>query len=199
MSLAHSTDLSAADWIVRSNTPWHRLVTFGPLGFPEHARLRFIPDPAYPGQPEHDAARDAAGLSDGEQFRVAVSTLVEHTRSPDDGYILIWEGWGARDLPRGALEGPRVAVPERPCVLFRGSLLDLASGAAQRAWWSRTHQAMPVPAFVWPADRAWCVACDVDPHWAGIGAEPEAVDRLLAESRVDVVRADPDEQQPFYR
>lgn len=48
-------------------------------------------------------------------------------------------------------------------------------------------------------DHAWCVACDVDPHRAGIGAEPEAVDHLLAESRLDVVRADPERQQPFYR
>lgn len=26
----------------------------------------------------------------------------------------------------------------------------------------------PPPAFVWPSEHAWCVACDVDPHFASI-------------------------------
>jgi hypothetical protein len=50
---------------------------------------------------------------------------------------------------------------------------------------------MPDPAFIWPADRAWCVANAVDPHWAGIGADVSAIDELLADPRLDVVRANP--------
>jgi hypothetical protein len=48
---------------------------------------------------------------------------------------------------------------------------------------------MPDFAFIWPADHAWCVANDVDPHWAGIGADVSAVSELLADPRLDVVAA----------
>jgi hypothetical protein len=42
-------------------------------------------------------------------------------------------------------------------------------------------------------------ANDVDPHWAGIGADVSALDELLADQRLDVVPADPRQDQPYYR
>jgi len=42
------------------------------------------------------------------------------------------------------------------------------------------------------------VTCDVDPHYASIGASPDAIDRLVADSRVDVVVDDPDTEPPYY-
>lgn len=48
-------------------------------------------------------------------------------------------------------------------------------------------------------DRAWCVASDVDPHWAGIGAPSDVIDALVADENLDAVRADPDAEQPRYR
>jgi hypothetical protein len=71
-------------------------------------------------------------------------------------------------------------------------------GAAER-WPGQPGLHMPDLAFIWPADRAWCVANDVDPHWAGIGADVSAIDQLLADPRLDVVPADPREDQPSYR
>ena len=53
--------------------------------------------------------------------------------------------------------------------------------------------------FIWPADHAWCVAHDVDPHYAGIGASSAAVADLLAQPDLDVVPADPRVEQPYYR
>lgn len=54
------------------------------------------------------------------------------------------------------------------------------------------------PAFVWPADHRRCFACDVDPHWAGVGAEHAAVDALVAHDQLDVVPARPADPQPLY-
>ncbi|HEX2893442.1 MAG TPA: hypothetical protein VHO29_05510 [Marmoricola sp.] len=54
------------------------------------------------------------------------------------------------------------------------------------------------PAFVWPADQAWCPAFDVDPHWAGVGSSAAAVEALLVEPGLDVVVADPLVRQPAY-
>ena len=57
---------------------------------------------------------------------------------------------------------------------------------------------MVPPALVWPADHAWIFISDVDPHWAGIGASREAIEGLLEDPVLDVVTADPGEQQPYY-
>jgi hypothetical protein len=54
------------------------------------------------------------------------------------------------------------------------------------------------PAFVWPADHRWCLAADVDPHYAGVGASEDAVHALLALPDLDVVRTDPAAPQPHF-
>ena len=86
-----------------------------------------------------------------------------------------------------------VTIPHRKYFLLHGSLYDLGS-------WHETLG--PVgsfpPAFAWPADQSWCFAHDVDPHWAGIGAEQALIDTLLNAPELDVVPAQPTEPQPTY-
>jgi len=222
VALIPCPDLSAADWITGSDQPWEQLVGFGPAGFPAYARLRFLPDPAYEGQSENDVDVDDAH-DETAQLRVALDTLTRHTRTPDDCYFCLWDGWGsdieggdgARTLdyqtgtvskgpqiapafPPSVLHGPKVVVPNRAYFLFRGSISDVGDWGAADAWPGQPRLHMPDPAFIWPADHAWCVANDVDPHWAGIGADVAAIDELLADPRLDVVPADPHQDQPSY-
>jgi hypothetical protein len=86
-----------------------------------------------------------------------------------------------------------VTIPHRRYFLLHGSLADLGS-------WDETLGGgyVPPPAFAWPADHNWCLASDVDPHWAGIGAEQAAIDTLLNAPELDVVPAQPTEPQPTY-
>ncbi|GAA0268413.1 hypothetical protein [Cryptosporangium japonicum] len=176
MTLRRCTDRKAANWILSSGLPWQQLVGFGPGGFAAYARLRLLPDPAWDGQSENDVEVDDEPEHD--QVATALDVLSRHTGTPDDWYFCVWEGWGVD------LGGPRIVVPERSYFLLRGRWDE---------WGDR-----PEPAFVWPADRAWCLAHDVDPHWAGIGADAAAVDDLLADARIDVVPADPTQPQPYY-
>jgi hypothetical protein len=216
MTLAWCSDLSPAGWITGSELPWHRLVTFGPGGFPAYARLRFIPDPTSVGQSENDVDRDEDAPSDGDQLRALLEVLVQHTATPDDLYFCLWDGWGLDgggvdvdgrgtrrvEQPSFApevLAAPRVVVPHRAYLLFRGPLSELGDWGEADRWPGHPRTCPPEPAFVWPADRAWCVAKDVDPHWAGIGAGDHVVDRLLVHPVLDVVRADPRREQPTYR
>ncbi|RNM16822.1 hypothetical protein EFL26_04250 [Nocardioides pocheonensis] len=91
------------------------------------------------------------------------------------------------------MEGSRFDLPHRTYYLLEGSF------AGFDAWATRADGASQFrPAFVWPADHAWCLAFDVDPHWAGIGAAAGAIDDLRADPRLDVVLADPGEKQPAY-
>ncbi|NMO02701.1 hypothetical protein HH308_15925 [Gordonia sp. TBRC 11910] len=189
MTLTICNDLSPAQWLIDSALPWDVLVGFGPEGFDSHARLRFIPDPVSEGQSECDV--DTGGPTD-EAGLVArlCALLAAETSTPDDAYFGLWEGWpGAVEISGGA---PRIEVPNRRFYLFKGPL-------AQVGEWSRSTLSPTEPAaFVWPADHAWCIACDVDPHWAGIGGRRRAIDRLVDDDVLDIVRADPHAPQPAY-
>jgi hypothetical protein len=170
---------------VNSGTPPDQLITFGPAGFEAYARLRYIPDPTHPGQQENDAAIPDDHPRDESQSNRALGILAAFTDTPKECYFCFWEGMGGHFLAPAVPQGPMVSVARlRRYVLFNG-----------RAW----DELSEVPAFVWPADRRWCFASDVDPHWAGIGAERAAIDRLLDDSELDVVEARPDETPPAYR
>lgn len=80
----------------------------------------------------------------------------------------------------------------RSYALLQGGLSDL------EAWEGLVGGLQVAPAFVWPADRRWCFASDVDPHWAGVGGEDAAVDALLRTPGLDTVRADPTAPQPGF-
>lgn len=224
MSLSWCADTSPGAWLTAAGTPWSQLIGFGPATFDSYARLRFIPDPTYPGQRENDVADADIPESEAALVRQVLGVLARHTTTPDDCFFCLWDGWasdiyggdGLRtvdwatgSVTRGpamapafdaaVLQGPKVSIPHREYFLFRGRLADFGDwGAADRLpGMPRTN--MPNPAFIWPADHAWCIANDVDPHWAGIGASAAAIDELLAAPGLDVVPADPATPQPAYR
>jgi hypothetical protein len=222
MTLTPCADVSAAAWITRSSLPWQQLVALGPSGFEAYARLRFLPDPVYAGQPEIQIDDDDAP-SEHELLRATLEVLSQHTRVPDDCYVCLWDGGGldidgddgtrnlnlvsdpARPGPRIAppfpptvLNGPNVIVPNRAYFLFHGTWSEFGDWGAADIPPGRPRSHLPDPAFIWPADHAWCIANDVDPHYAGIGADSTAIDHLFAHPGLDVVSADPHMEQPHY-
>lgn len=223
MALTPCRELSAAAWIVDADQPWQRLVSFGPSGFPAYARLRFVPDPAYQGQSENDIEISADARSETEQLRSLLNMLARRTTTPDQCFFCLWDGWGGLDggqgarsvkalmrtvrrgpqiqpaFPRSVLDGAKFVVPHRAYYLFEGPLTSFGDWGAADMWPGQPRTHMPDPAFIWPLDHAWCVAKDVDPHWAGIGADQAVIDELIDDSRLDVVRADPHEDQPHYQ
>lgn len=220
MTLRPVRDGSAADWLVEHGRPWPRLSLFGPVQFEAYARLRFVPDPSRPGQSENDHPGSPDLPGEVDQLRAVVEVLRRHTCTPEEAWHCLWDGWG--DLHEGAtsvmwihddgrsdsepgrpafapgeLGPPTVHHPHRSYHLFRGPLADVGDwGAAEVA--PGVPRGDLVPSFVWPDDRAWCIAADVDPHWAGIGGSREAIEELVGLSTVDVVPADPEQPQPFY-
>ncbi|HEY5847609.1 MAG TPA: hypothetical protein VIT42_12560 [Microlunatus sp.] len=196
--LRYSRDVAEADWIVRARIPWMQLVGFGPPGFPAYARLRYISDPVGPGRTEADANVAEDHPSDLEQAQRALDHLARFTSTPGHCYFCVWEGFSSEYVPPAGMDRDLVAItprmPYRRYFLLRGSLADLGG-------WAETlgvdGYAAP-PAFAWPADHRWCFASDVDPHWAGIGAEEPAIASLLEAAELDVVLARPAESQPAY-
>lgn len=222
MTLTPCSDLSAADWITASDRPWQQLIEFGPPGFPAYARLRFLPDPAYERQSENDVVSDQDDPLQAAQMSAVLEVLTRHTRTPDDCYFCLWEGFvsqlhndgpWSRNVPidPAAKPGvdpsyspparhiPMVVVPHHAYFLFHGAVSELGDRGPAAGWPGHPGTDLADPAFIWPADRAWCIANDVDPHWAGIGADTSAIDQLVADPRLDVVPADPHADQPRYR
>ncbi len=187
-------DLSPAQWIADRTEAWDRLVSRGPFCFDWYARLRLIPDPIVNGQRESEASVSPGALSDDEQIGVVLSELARFTGTPGDCYFLVWEGWPCfrADDPT-----PRLVIPNRNYFLFHGALADAESWDGRMEELLGTVEA-PAPAFVWPADRAWCVTCDIDSHFASIGGSADAIDAVLALSDVDVVGDDPSVEPPRY-
>ncbi|MBG0562503.1 hypothetical protein [Actinoplanes aureus] len=200
MTLHFCTDPAPADWIADSELPWEDLVTLGPGGFDAYARLRLLPDPVRPGMSENDAeAEDWRS----EQLPRLFELLAAETTTPGDCYFCVWDGFGQSDVVSDEWRPDpwydrKVQLPARAYWLFRGPLAEVGTWDSAAGWPGEVRLDDAEPAFVWPADRAWCFAFDVDPHWAGIGGDPGLIARLAADPRLDVVPTDRSADRPFY-
>jgi hypothetical protein len=122
--------------------------------------------------------------------------LSTHTSTPDDCFFALWDGLGdidgspsvallrdpwARDtgdatdpavppaFPEEVMAGPRVEIPSRTYLLFRGALGEAGDwGAADLA--PRNPRTINSPNLMWPADHAWFVATEIDMPWTGSAA-----------------------------
>ncbi|MDV2478535.1 hypothetical protein F8M49_29655 [Rhodococcus zopfii] len=187
-------DASAAEWLLEQDLSWYRLAGRGPLGYPRYARLRFIPDPSFPGQKASDVDFEQGELSEKDQVGVALEILSRYTTTPEECYFCLWNGWSTITVD----SAPNFVIPDRRDYwLFRGTLADYADWSSDDSvrW---PYGDAPDPAFIWPADRAWCVTNDVDPHFASIAAGVEAIERIVTDSRIDAVLDDPEWEPPYW-
>jgi hypothetical protein len=158
------------------------------------------------------------GPRDGSLFEpdaeVLAGILRDWTATPEDCWFCVWDGYGwetgrllffvassgtdqppataappRRDpVPGPVLEGPRVELPKRSYLLYQGPAeaaltlpaLEGAFGQCPNLWW--------------PADRAWCVASEIDLPWTYIGGPRGLIDAILADDRIEALPAAPDDR-----
>lgn len=137
--VALARDATAAQWMLQPGVNWWDLVRYGPPGFEAYVRIEFPEDPG-----------------DEDAVRAALAILASCTTTPDSGFAAIWEGWGGNPP---APPAPRLEIPNREMLLFTGPV-DVLRDAAALAWDEPGIQVEPH--LVWPEDRAWCLACEVD-------------------------------------
>lgn len=184
---------AAADWMIEQGLSWQRLAGRGPIGYQDYARVRFIPDPSLSGQQANDVSFEQRELKENEQVGVALNILSRYTSTSDDCYFCMWAGWSSITID----SPPNFVIPNRDYWLLRGTLVDYADwNSDDPARWSYGNA--PDPAFIWPADRAWCVTNDVDPHFATIGAERAAIKEIVADQRIDAVLDNPELEPPYW-
>ncbi|MGV9748236.1 hypothetical protein ACWDTG_25505 [Rhodococcus zopfii] len=194
MSLYLCTELSATKWLVDQGLPWYQLAGRGPSGYPRYARVRFIPDPRFSGQKSIDFDFDSEIPPEKVQVGIALDILAHHTSTPDECYFCMWDGWSSTEVHDDV---PKFRIPNRDYWLFRGTLADYADwNVSDPARWP--YGDSPAPAFIWPADHAWCVTNDVDDHYATIGATEKAIDQIVNDTRIDAVVDNLEHDPPYW-
>jgi hypothetical protein len=109
------------------------------------------------------------------------AVLARHTATPDDCSFGIWSGSGVV-----AAEAPTLVLPHREYWLLRGPIALAAANLAPEPMEQSAH-------LWWPADRAWCVATDVDQTSTYIGGAADCIAAVLAAEGVEAVPATPDD------
>ncbi len=80
-------------------------------------------------------------------------------------------------VPRDVRSGPRVALPHRDYLLYRGGL------DAALVFLESEQQ---TPNLWWPEDRAWCLGSELDLGWTYIGGSQDLINHLVRDDRVEV-------------
>ena len=137
-----------------------------------------------------------AGHRPADVVRTALTALGSYTTTPASGYAAIWEGWvSSAPVP----EAPLVEIPNRAMLLFTGPVEALRDAPAL-AWYGSATGVYQDPHLVWPADRAWCLACEVDEEIEfSVGCSEEASQGLARALPGAVRRVHYGEPAPLYR
>jgi hypothetical protein len=145
------------------------------------------------------------GTLERDELDALIELLARHTGTPRSCWFGIWEGYGwmqggravAELVPRPAHwwsrrrrrrpvepvapPGPRVQVPGRSLALHRGPIEAAAAFCRPPAFQS--------PNLWCPADRAWCVASDIDLASTYLGGTRALVEEVLGDRRLEAVPA----------
>jgi len=172
-------------WLLRSEVDWWDLVRYGPPDFDVYVRIALSQGPDGVDPPGEDPA-----------VRLALATLAPFTATPANGYAAIWEGWTS-GVP--APRAPRVQIPNRAMLLFTGPV-EVLRDAPALAWYGSTQGRYQEPHLVWPEDRAWCLACEVDEEIEfTVGCSDDAAHALAGALPGAVRRVQYGDPAPLYR
>ncbi|MDK3255656.1 hypothetical protein [Blastococcus capsensis] len=114
------------------------------------------------------------------------AVLGRHTTTPEHCLFGRWAGSGS---DAGELRtAPRLSLPRgRDVVLVRGRVTDAVRNLAPEP----SEQSANL---WWPADRAWCVATDIDLMSTHVAGSAACIAELLATPGLEVVPASPDDR-----
>jgi hypothetical protein len=137
------------------------------------------------GQPElWDESPEVGSLPAATAQRLVA--VLQRFTGTDDCFYAVWEGFG--DLVVAPATVATIAMPGRTMLLFRGLLANAATATMESPPFGRS------PSLWWPADRAWCVATDVDLNYTYIGATDPCIEAVLADPTLESWRVAADDR-----
>jgi hypothetical protein len=155
-------------------------------------------------RPEREAPWSSQGPREGSLYPPDAEALAgivrEWTSTPGRCWFCVWDGhgWGGTLLtpagepsvplpdpvPEPVRRGPRVHLPERDYLLYTGPA-EAVLAAGPLSGDDQTANLW------WPADRAWCVASEIDLAWTYVGGPAGLIERVLADGRIEALPAEP--------
>ncbi|MWV48513.1 hypothetical protein GRS96_04385 [Rathayibacter sp. VKM Ac-2803] len=122
-----------------------------------------------------------------DELAAIAGVLALSTATPDDCLAAFWEGFGL------VASAPYLELPGRDCLLFA---LDVRALTDTR--WARdsgfadaSGLTVQTPMALWPEDRAWYLASEIDFDSTVVGGSRELVDALLALAAEGTIEALP--------
>ena len=116
------------------------------------------------------------GSLPGAQGEALVAVLARFTATAQECFFAIWEGY---DLPLPTV-AKTVPMPQREMQLLTGPLTQAGQASRVGQVSMETTAWEQSPSLWWPADRAWCVATDVDLMSTYVGGSRACIDAVLA-------------------
>jgi hypothetical protein len=87
-------------------------------------------------------------------------------------------------------QGPRLRLPGREYLLFRGPLsAALRMGCQVDATWFDPQS----PSLLWPQDHSWCLATEIDFDSTLVAGSPDLIKAILAASGLEAWRVQEDD------
>lgn len=213
MTLRPLSDVSPGDWLVNTSDHDDRVITRGPSGFAAYVRVlhSWLDN-------EHEERREGC-LDDEQLHALAETlTLHTRTPDrcfnalwdgfgdidggPAAGFLTSFSGSTAYSrlfrhsrsespppaFPQEVLTGPRLQLVPRSYLLFGGPLAEAGRWGA-KPYDLDVPRDINSPNLLWPEDRAWFLATDVNQFWTGIAGSKALAEALLSDDRLEVIRA----------
>ncbi|QKE83971.1 hypothetical protein [Arthrobacter sp. NEB 688] len=189
------TDVAVGDWLVqrldRRRDAWGTAGSAVPTGFPRVVRVlhpvwgggRWADEAARTGRTMHPlvqwrsiSADHLAGRpceDEPEEGSIPAETLERVLRHcPAQGEVVhaVWDGFGAVDPP-----GPLLIGHGRAFALFSGPRAAVTDWPGLDTPWGQSAN------LVWPADRSWCLATEIDWDFTLVACADDVADALRAD------------------
>lgn len=121
-----------------------------------------------------------------ESLKPLCELLAQHTRFSKECFFGFWTGWGLGS----EIEGPRVELPPaagREYLLRKGSLWAAVDAAEGK------EPGLPAtsPNLLWPLDRAWFLATEIDFDSTLVGGSHALIESIVESDELEAWRIDP--------
>lgn len=135
-----------------------------------------------------------SGEVDAQVARAHNEMLQRSTRDPFNEVFLTGRSTPGI-LPAEVTNGPRLRLPGREHILFRGGIAELVrpDWVLHVPWRDRVAEqqgfepSAHAPSLAWPADRAWVLVTEVDFDSTVIGGSAELVAAIVADPRLEAL------------
>lgn len=208
LTLAGEDDVSAATWLrPRLSRTFGTVTRHVPQGYAAYVRICH-PAEDDTGRQAHPTMQWHALVGSADCFNMTGSMwpganpdrgdlapptlatlcriLAQHTSVPESCFFCVWNGYGWLSPKAPA----RLHHGDRDYILLTGPL------RAALEIGDRPHPGLFLPQspnLFWPADRAWCVATEIDFDSTLVGGTSELAHHLLNDAALDAWPVDPDD------